>query len=603
MHKIIHKTFEFDLSSYKITVQEDNYWFSDGFTTKYSFPFVFHLDDELKKVFGELLDDNAFFTEKEYGITYVRGNLMEKGVFILESQIDTEITAKFRYGMEEFPNWNKKLADFNFPTINTVSPYIYGYQLITQNTNRLFEYPEIYTEKHNREESTFETFLGVLNNFDKTTDSYLKNDTSSENFTNQNIMHPCLYWVEVLELCLAESGFFAGGDLYFNPIFNQMLLYGHVDFFTRNKLTEQKVFVSYQFDNITTYSETFTLVANKKYKIRGNVLLFKNFQSSSTPNSGASYSISYNGNDLLTTGYSNPRGQLLKNKIETIFETSSDENIAHQITFNATEVNSYDTSSKDYVFDVVITPIVDGAETTPDEIINENEIDLKKALPDITFGQLMTETKRLFNAEIKILDESTLCLNLIDNQMNYENATDLTNFEVKKPEKKFNTRDSFLLKYKDNDEDVVFVNRDGVELDKKNKNSKTETIEITAKLLKFTNLQTSKLMIHAPADLSPQDICIILYDKDQARVNVSNTAVSSNPLLPLNLYNQFYINWFQFLLYSTQYRWFFKMYENNLSSIGKKIHAYTRYHVVKSLEKTEISEDLYEVEIETETLE
>ena len=47
MHKIIHETFEFDLTPYDITIVEDNQWFTGEFYFNYSFPFNFKLTEAL----------------------------------------------------------------------------------------------------------------------------------------------------------------------------------------------------------------------------------------------------------------------------------------------------------------------------------------------------------------------------------------------------------------------------------------------------------------------------------------------------------------------------------------------------------------------------
>ena len=84
--------------------------------------------------------------------------------------------------------------------------------------------------------------------------------------------------------------------------------------------------------------------------------------------------------------------------------------------------------------------------------------------------------------------------------------------------------------------------------------------------------------------------------------NNLNTTIDPEELLLPNVFEQYHKKWFDFRLQAIKYNWVFKMFAEQLSEINKKIFAYGRYHILRRLEKTQISEDLFEVEIETETL-
>jgi len=74
-------------------------------------------------------------------------------------------------------------------------------------------------------------------------------------------------------------------------------------------------------------------------------------------------------------------------------------------------------------------------------------------------------------------------------------------------------------------------------------------------------------------------------------------------LLP-NVHASFWKKWFTFRTNSQTYNWKFKMYEEGLRQVISKlkIFAYGQYHIIKTLNKTQISDDLYDVDIETESL-
>ena len=92
----------------------------------------------------------------------------------------------------------------------------------------------------------------------------------------------------------------------------------------------------------------------------------------------------------------------------------------------------------------------------------------------------------------------------------------------------------------------------------------------------------------------------MLYDGLQ---NTRNITVDPDELLLPNIHSNYHKNWFSFLLNAIGYNWLFKMFLEQVVKIKKKCFAYGRYMVIKSIDKTQVSEDLFEVEIEAETIE
>jgi hypothetical protein len=94
----------------------------------------------------------------------------------------------------------------------------------------------------------------------------------------------------------------------------------------------------------------------------------------------------------------------------------------------------------------------------------------------------------------------------------------------------------------------------------------------------------------------------VLYNGLTAPVTGDNVTEETTILSLPNIFETYHSKWYNFLLKAINYNWIFKMYIEELSKITNKIFAYGRYHIVKTIDKTQISEDLFEVEIETETL-
>ncbi len=126
MHKIIHSDFQIDLSNHKVSFNEENHWFSDQFFTKYSFPFVIKINEELSDFFEYLKNYNTIDTSTIILLKYVNGNNMEDAILEIE-EIQEDVSVTLKYVIEEFPNFNKKLSELplevaSFPDISDRRP-------------------------------------------------------------------------------------------------------------------------------------------------------------------------------------------------------------------------------------------------------------------------------------------------------------------------------------------------------------------------------------------------------------------------------------------------------------------------------------------------
>tara|TARA_R110002126_G_scaffold39767_2_gene117615 strand:- start:31719 stop:33578 length:1860 start_codon:yes stop_codon:yes gene_type:complete len=619
MHKIIFDTFEFDLTPYDISIVEDNQWFTGEFYFNYSFPFNFKLTDDLIAVFGELLDDNAKFIQSKYDVTYVFGNKMYPSTFEIESNIGKEVEATFRYGLEAFPLWDKKLRDFNFPTFSVADIYDHAKTLLDRavgvNDIPEYEFPLINTNKYDTEDVTWSTFLGVINNYDGSASEYVENTHLPEDFANRNIMQPCLYWYYVLHFCFLEAGFTLKGDIISYTLFRKILLYSSTDFF--NRVTPEAITIqlaladqvqetalAYEFDS------DFNLAHSKKYKVTGDIYI-------NTPlnESGETYyfKMFYNG-VLIDEAYKlTPRLRYIKKGINKVFETTTDDTINHILTIEIVDYKFTQPTNREFLANLKVEQIIDGAAQAPDEIQNLNTINLKKALPDVTFGALIEQTTKFFNLERTIIGKE-IHFNFIEDQINYDDAVDLSEYLVLKPKKTLNKNPSYLFKYKGDseNEDIVYVDKDDVFFTDDKVSSTTEIIELALKPMQF-DIKNDIFTVTDQGDISESDICLIVYDYSLNRIvsssfffvgfNIYNKPQSNEQLSLLSIYETFYQNFLFFLFNAINYEWVFKMYAEILTTINKKVFAYNRYHIVKSLEKTQISKDLFEVQIETETLE
>ncbi|MGJ8760407.1 MAG: hypothetical protein ACSHXA_07655 [Polaribacter sp.] len=609
MHKIIFDTFEFDLSPYDISTVEDNHWFSDEFFTKYSFPFNFKLTDELLVVFGDLLDDNAKFIKTEYNVKYVLGNQMESCVFEIESQIGLEITSTYRYGFDEFPNFNKELTELPLEESEVVNIYEHAKTIIPQTWPAVnYNYPQIHTEKYDIDTATWVSFSKKLNNYvivDEVGFFPENTETVESGYINKNIIQPLPYLLHVLTVGFLDAGYVLQGDILSHSLFKKMLLFKDDDYFEDlGDIEDFNVFyadhTSQHLNGYYIYDITTTLLPSTTYTIKG----FFNTYSKPTPEGEDPYERSAVGlylNNAYVTGFVNTTSEQATFDVDATFTTNDN---AYQ------ELRLYATCS-DIAFPSPIDPyklvvselaIERDLSSIAREIKIYNDVNLKRAVPTCTFGKLTTEIINLFNLEILIKGKKVF-LNFIELKTNYKDAFNLSNFEELEPKRTFNSLDSLYLSYsKPSNEEVeftpVFVNKEGVFYNEEKVNDDTEKIEIDILPL----IQANRYLTNTAVNFDEggdNKIYLCLYDGLQ---NQLNTTISPTELeLPV-IHNKYHYKWFIFRLTSINYQWVFKMYLEELSAIKKKVFAYGRYFVVRSLVKSQIGDDLFEIDIESETL-
>lgn len=603
MHKIIHPLFEFDLTPYKISTVEDNYWFSDRFFTKYSFPFSFKLKDDLLVVFGALLDDNAKFIETEYEVQYVLGNQLENAVFQIESQIGETIEATFRYGFDELPNFDKKLSELPLHEETITDIYTHAPTIIPQKWPSVnYNYPQVYTDKYDKTTPTWEEFKGIINNY--ISGAFLVNTYDEINFANLNIIQPVPYLLHVLVQGFLDAGFTLKGDFLNSSLIKKILLFTDIDYFDlRGNIQDFKVLRS-EYDSqpsadVVNYSKSLELSPGSTYKITGLLCSYSKFLGFGNPSHSFSFAnISYKGNVL--TGVGTTTSLKAIKEIDVTFQTDSDTNVLTQILeFNAGGYSQF-IQPDELIYDLKIERVL---ENSPSEVRMFNKVKLTEVVPDRTFGELVTECKKYFNLEVNPIGND-IYMNFLEDQINYNDAIDLTNFEVLKPKREFNKLKSKLLKFKNpgikssfylpvyQDKNQIVFNElnvtdltDKIELDILPLPQKSEFFVETAHLFEYEGNNKMYFM---------------LYDGLQ---NTRNITVDPDELLLPNIHSNYHQNWFSFLLNAIGYTWLFKMFLEQVVKIKKKCFAYGRYMVIKSIDKTQVSEDLFEVEIEAETIE
>ncbi|MFA5296572.1 MAG: hypothetical protein WC389_00010 [Lutibacter sp.] len=608
MHKIIYSSYELDLTPFKITTVEENHWFSDQFFTKYSFPFDIKLIEALIKVFGNLLDDNNVVLETYFEVLYVEGNKIETAILEINSQKGLILNAKIRYGFDELPNWNKKLAELPLEVTAITDIYAHAKTIIPQTWPAVnYNYPQIHTDKYDTNEVTWANFKKIINNYDGT--NFLANVYNEFYKVNSNIIQPLPYFLHILTVLFADAGYTLKGNVTTNVNFKKLCLFSDIDYFKNiNGNSQTLVLKSSEYTHIDSdgfynYAFQITLNKNSGYRVTGKVIFNNFFSGTFYP---SEILIMYR-NQAIFGRVAVSNSGLTEYNLDASFVTMDDDN-SHTIDITAKMLLfSEETEILDISIQRVSLINIDGFEAPVVPEISEiklyNEVDLTKVVPDITGGTFVSALKNWYNIDLTILGKD-IYMNFIENEINYNDAEDLSNFEVLEPAKTFNNDVSFLLKFADVDSeaykyDVIFQNKAGFEVSDKNVNKQTNTITIDALPLpqKYAEgVETAFAFDHG----GNNKIYAVLYDGlNAAGLNLTDDIT---PILIPAVHHNHYKKWFNFRINAINYDWTFKMFSEKLEKIKKKVWAYGRYHVVKSMSKTQIDEDLYEVDIETHSM-
>lgn len=608
MRKLIHSSFELDLSSFKISDTEENNWFTDSFFLKYSFPFEIDLEDDLDIAFGFISQYNAEDIKTYFELLYVHGDKIEKAVLEVES-IQEKLSCTLRFGFEQLPSFDKKLSElsldnFSLPSGTTI--YEHAESIITETWPDVnYNFPQIHVDKYDTSDGIWENFEGIINN--RKDSAFLENSVDlSEDITyNKNIMQPLPYFLHILQRGMADGGYVLSGKILQDEIIAKACLYGDVDYFKKPTLQEPIDIVQMSEDaSYTNGNETQNFYYNTvlaspgKYNIQGTI------KSLRWSNYWCYFYIKYRGTVLFQqksypTNWNH--GTTWRDySVDVTFETIADLN-PNDITIEG-YVNY---SENQNIINLTVSTIVlfDSAGTAIPSVENENKVDLTKAVADITFGDFVKVIKNWFNYDLTI-DNNNAIMNPIEDEINYNDAENLQFAEIKRPLRNFSQGVSFLLKFQDIDSkdykfEPVFKNRDSVLNSNYIEDDKTNPIEINAlplPLLTRNGTQTA----HA-FESNDSKVFLVKYD---GIFNDNNLAQPITDYLIPAIHIRYWQKWFEFRIFTQAFRWSFKAWDEQLLNIKakRKIFAYNRYHIIKNINKTETVPNQFLVEIETNTL-
>ncbi|AZA93056.1 Uncharacterised protein [Chryseobacterium nakagawai] len=605
-----------NLSGQKISVRESNYKISKAITTKFTFPFEFYMDEEFLLAFGDFVSlESSELDSIIDGHFLFESKLYEAKLTFLSTE-GNFMTAQIDYGFEELPNWNKKLSDLQWDKIDVLDIHKYAQTVCGKTYPEVyFNFPRIFTKKFNNEDKVWDAFNGYYNNLNEDGSEMIRNYVdASGNIFNVNIIHPCIYYIYLLKKCFSDIGLQLQGDILTDTMFKDAYVFSGTDYFNKKDQFFNNYTVSVNeidsVENIFWYGEWsngwhFDYRIDKQTYIDDVVLNFTDklyingrFYAKVMQKTTVKMRIQLNGNDIWShEQYCNEF--MIIEKPFTLglnIDNATVRFIIEGCLSNFSEgynVIQYELKSNSI--------IQNGSSSQSDDAVieNSNLIDLKRAVPDMTVGDLMKIHQSWFNYEFKIVDNVVWMNRLGDKDP--ENVKDFQVSEIQKPKRILLEKKSYSLKHLDLDDfkmNSFYYDKNGGEINKEG-NKNTEEIEINGYSLPVEKSKTNGYMTASVKTDNSSCLSLVFYRGiDSAGQN--NAIHQSNVSFP----ELFYSNWEKWLrqrVKGYQYTWNFQIPADELKvKVDDFIGCYNNIHIITDWTK-DLQENTYNIEITTET--
>lgn len=597
-----------DLSGQELSVSDSNSKVSDKVSTKYLFPFEFYMDEEFKKSFGDYSSFDSYNLP-----TIIAGQLLYENVYhiakleILGNQGDY-LTGQIDFGFEDVPNFDKPLKDLPLERFDVDDIHTFAAQICAQKypqTN--FNFPRLHNGQYSPDDELWDAFNGFMNDMNDN-GSALRNNyvTEAGDIFNVNIIHPMPHILYLLKTGFADANYHLDGDILTEPLLAQQWVFSATEYFSRLTLRKLGLTVS-----VMDYQERFKKKLRKypygrydssvaipkpgNYKIIARIML-------ATYKSGLDtswISVMLNGKQIL---YRSSGGELIFT-FETDITTVNPNEEIRVVGFRS--FGDGDTE-KFIELKIVSKNSFENEDAEPGEdngvITNPNEIDLTRAVPDITFGELVNRIRNFLNYDITAVG-NIIYMNRIKRPDQKDVKMIPEKFLVLKPARNTLKKRSFAIQMPawENDEkpDSVYYDSSGVQINKKYDTEITTVIE--------TN--TYALPVYAVKSLGPETAVVKSYNssilqlvKYDGKTGIQNNAKASPELTFPALFFTHWIDWLRGRLNSYQFEWTFTAEDDEIDfTIKDAVGAYQNIHIITDWVK-DYDENSVTVNIKTETV-
>ncbi|WP_185210568.1 hypothetical protein [Elizabethkingia meningoseptica] len=596
--RIIGENFIIDLTNVKNSITEENPRFKDTFWSLYSLPFDIYVNRDIISTMGNYSSLHAVGLKRFHDVIHIFEGRIRKAKLEILDITDPLVKVQLNSGFEDLPNFEKKLSELPFDKIIVADIYNHANEIVNKKYPDVsYNFPKLITDEYDLNSQQWKYFDGLINN--RTTPRtggakvFPRNEViDGFDVANRNIIHPLPYLLYVLKIGFQDAGFILQGDILTDPILLQRTIYSGSKYYSTGDQKEVKLIItdedytgSYPTAN---YSKQIPISAPGKYRFKGRFLKAAN----------ETVKI-YKNNTLLRDVQGDGVIEFNDLEINISIEEAIKTAIIKIEFAGQYHNNEYDNEGKNIgVAQIQINPIrqhSDNGDPIP-FVFNENAVDIARALPEWTFGELVTAIKNLRNYDL-IFDGSVVYMNRINIQPN-DDVIDFRGFEIEKPTRKFTDKQSFLIKFPEIDGEVsedIFFDENGYQIGKKGNETTTE-VPINVYPVK---IKTYRAIATAKPVPDGSMLQLVYYDG----LNSTGDNHAKNPTgLSGKEIAEDLKTWYINRVTNNGFTWSFLVEKNKIRNVNirSEIYAYGRRLWIKQIVKNSISATNYQVEITTE---
>jgi hypothetical protein len=608
MRKFTASSFEIDLSNYQITENEENTWFTNKFFTKFTFPFNLPLNQNTIEIFNFINLTNLVSYETVFEGFYTSYNKRYTAKLVIEEIIDT-VQCVLYYGFEDYPNYDKKLSELPLEIVDLQGVPLTTFALTHINSlwpNKNFNFPCVHTDKYDNENDWLE-WGARYNRLEN--GAFVTNTFSNGLAYNRNIMLPVPYWLHIIKRGFEDAGLVVTGEVLTHPLFERLMVFSSNDnSFKKNQYTA--IFIDLYSNETSVDTEIFDYLRfrtfNRTYNLpnKGIYKVSAQYKLKCAVGGQAYIRMYYRGQQIYdkTILYGFDGNIFFNGIIDFTFTTIQDLNPDELIITTFITVRPYDPPPTFQIISGEVLPLIvyDSTGQPVAQISYEDIIDLRKHVPDITFGQFMEANVQLFGLDItynanevkigfKKLEEVTI--------------VDMTEFEQKTPQRKFNKGNSYLYQYQEVNHETykflpVFYSRN--EQSNSNFTKDEKTTEVTVNALPLPLLFRNAIQTAHDFESDNSKLNLILYD---GMVSGQNKTADPSALMMPNIFEVYHKDFISKRIDAQVFVWKFTTEIEKIYYLynNSRLYGYNQNHIVKTLQKTEIKPGIFTVEMESET--
>jgi hypothetical protein len=628
----IHDNFKLDLTYLQVTFTELNQWFKDDFSTETTIPFDLYLDTELSKNSGFQAHYNAHKNQTIFSGYLDKDGEIKAAVLQFLSKKGNFINAIINAGTDNFPSFDKKLSELLLEKKAVADIIVDANNLIAKTypeTN--YNFPMVHTDKYDPSGDEWHGFEKIINKY--VSGQFLTNvldlDTNIDSI--RNIMQPLPYLMHVLNSGIVDAGFTLQGDILTDPDFNKALLFRDGEYYDAAVKNETPmVYKNNEFDNFAYQNNGFQYITfSKEITVdrKGDYILFGDINSvvySARKNpawshnryrcSDLSISIKKNNTTILSVlQYKQDSGQSnlqIENKVNSV-DIALSLQVGDIIKITKTEprrdLSPSPTPDYPEAISLKLIPVryryPDGSPII--SVLNLNEIDLSRVVPDMTFRDLIMIIKNWKNYEFIPID-NVIYMNRIEYRLNRDSAVNLSEFDVEEPQINYHDDRQFELAFTDG---------------KASETYKYDSILVSGESVQVNNYTTKDTVSSIKIDALPLPVVArtgittaLSYEDETAKLRLvfmrpmlaGGTPVSywNENVLIQNVYETDFKNWLNFRINSIAWNWDFiiSVEKFRAISIQTLVYAYSNYHIFTEIEKERLNSMFWRITAKTESL-